>query len=108
MLKIGISAITINPPEGALLSGYPNPTTRKNAGVDIDLRTKALYLEDGSTKLMLITTDLSGVSFELVNRLRGKICDRTGVGKDNIMVSASHTHSAPITRAWGEVTVDQD
>jgi len=97
MIKAGTAQVYINPDLGAPLCGFPNPDKRRNEGVEIDLRAKALYLEDGSQKMVLITSDIISLDERVVNTIREKIAEKTGLSKEAIMISTSHTHSGPIT-----------
>ena len=93
-LRAGAAKVNITPPVGTPLSGY---TTRKEVsqGIHDELYAKALVLGDGERTLALITTDLLGFYGDFVDKIRDLIKQRTKIRKGDILVSATHTHSAP-------------
>ena len=95
-LRAGAAKVNITPPVGIPLSGY---TARKDVsqGIHDELYAKALVLDNGERILAIITTGLLGFYEDFVDKIRGLIKERTGIDKDDILVSATHTHSAPDT-----------
>jgi len=95
-LRAGAAKVNITPPVGTPLSGY---TARKDVsqGIHDELYAKALVLDNGERTLAIITTDLLGFYGDFVDKIRGLIKERTNVDKGDILVSATHTHSAPDT-----------
>ena len=96
ILKAGAAAIEITPKDSQFLFGYPH-VERYSTGVHDPLLSSVLFLSDGKTELMIIANDIVSVSKESVARIRLRICEKTGVPVKNIMISATHTHSGPIT-----------
>lgn len=96
MLKVGAAETAITPPDGSLLIGPVAPST----GVHDDLFCRALVLDDGDSRAVLVAADLVGLDFGMVDRLRGEIERRTGIPAERVMVNTSHTHSAPFTIPW--------
>ncbi|MCD6231294.1 neutral/alkaline non-lysosomal ceramidase N-terminal domain-containing protein [Candidatus Aerophobetes bacterium] len=92
----GAAKVNITPPVGAPLSGY---TVRKDVsqGIHDDLYAKALVLDNGEKVLAIVTTDLLGFYDNFVDKVRNLIKKQTGIDKNNILISATHTHSAPDT-----------
>jgi hypothetical protein len=66
-------------------------------GVHDDLQGKALVLDDGQTKLALITADLRQLDAEAVRQVRARVTQQTDIPADHVLISASHTHSGPMT-----------
>ena len=64
-------------------------------GVLDDLYAKATALDDGRTKVALVTCDLIGLPISVVVEARKIIADATGIPADNVMISATHTHTGP-------------
>lgn len=95
-LRAGTAEAEISPPPGVELAGYPHEP-RRNTGIHDPLRAACLVLDDGRTRLAIVSTDLLMISKAVVRRVResaGKAC---GIPAGNIMVTASHSHSAPWT-----------
>jgi hypothetical protein len=96
-IQAGASASVITPRTVQFLDGYPH-AERFSDGVDTDLFTSALFLTDGSSRWLIIGNDLLFLDKGQVRFLRERIAAGTGVPADNIMVSSTHTHSAPLCR----------
>jgi hypothetical protein len=98
--------ITPSPDLGLDLTGYGFYLDRKGENVLTDLKVRALYLESGEDRAVLISCDLIGFSVDFADGLRGAIAGREGLEIKNITVSCTHTHSGPAVqrlRGLGEV-----
>ncbi len=75
-------------------SGYGDRGKAPMEGVHDPVHCKALVVSDGQGSAAIVTCDLIGVSPDLrrkvVDKLSGSI-----VGAENLMMTASHTHSGP-------------
>ncbi len=97
--KLGTAAVTINPPAGIGLAGYYHE--RGNDGVLDDIAAKAVVLDDGSTRVAIVVCDLISMPKWIVAQARKQIETRTGIPGSNVMISATHTHTAPVLyREW--------
>ena len=96
MLKIGAAETAITPPDGSLLIGPLAPST----GVHDDLYCRAFVLDDKESRAVVVTADLVGLDFGMVDRFRVEIERRTGIPPERVMINTSHTHSAPFTIPW--------
>src|SRR3954447_13092964 len=92
-LKAGVGRAAVTPPTGFATMGY----VRSDAiarGQHTRLFARAIVLRQGGRKLALVTPDLGfvpgGLLVEVANQVRSR-----GFSERNIIVSASHTHSAP-------------
>ncbi|MEW6360178.1 MAG: neutral/alkaline non-lysosomal ceramidase N-terminal domain-containing protein [Planctomycetota bacterium] len=99
-LKAGVSKVNITPPIGCDLTGFGG---REYPALDIsdDLFAKALVLDDGAAKIAIVTTDLLGLDFDLVEEIREAVEKHTGIPGANVMLPSSHTHSGPATISIG-------
>lgn len=59
------------------------------------LFAKALALDDGATRLVLCVVDTCMMPRDLIDRAKAEASRRTGIPTDRLLVSATHTHSAP-------------
>jgi hypothetical protein len=59
------------------------------------IRAKALVLDDGSTRLAIVVVDSCMMPRELIDRAKDLAQRKTGIRSDRMLVSATHTHSAP-------------
>src|SRR2546421_5164062 len=93
-LLAGAAAVDITPARSLHLAGYPH-VTRYSTGVHDALLSSALCLDAGDTRVLIIANDAIYVSKQLVTRARQRIAHETGIASENILISATHTHSAP-------------
>src|SRR5690348_14722781 len=91
-LKAGAATSNMTPDIGAPIVGghLPVPSTH----VHDDLHVRCLVLDDGKTKLALITCDVVGIHRNVCDAAKKQIEEQVGIPATNILISATHTHSA--------------
>jgi len=92
MLKAGLSKQNITPPIGSLLAGY---SPRTSEGIHDPLYSRALVLDDGRRKVVIIINDLLFIDKDLSLDVKKMIKEKINIPEDNIMIAATHTHSGP-------------
>lgn len=92
-LKAGFARGNINPPMGISIRGYFKK--RFAEAILDDLQVNALALQCGDVKTLLISIDHCGMAQEISDRCRKAAGDATGVPMENIILSATHTHTGP-------------
>ena len=95
-LKAGAAVRVITPDPLLPISGgmgAPNPAKEKRG----ELTVRALVLQKGETTLALVGVDLLGFPSALGNRVTAKV---PRIPADQILIGASHTHSAPDAYAF--------
>lgn len=95
-LRAGAAVADLTPAGSVFLYGYPH-VPRWSTGVHDRLEVAALHLADGGSSLLILASDLIFVTKPLVARVRERIAAATGVPAANIAISATHTHSGPVT-----------
>lgn len=95
-IKAGASISNITPDKPHFLFGYPF-VERMSTGVHDPLLSSALYLNDGDSEVLLISNDIIYLNKDFVARVRKSIAESTGIDESNILIAATHTHSAPVT-----------
>ena len=96
VFKAGASTSNITPPLGVPLVGS---TTVVNAThVHDELHARCLALDDGTTRLVFVVVDNLSVNREVFDAAKHAIYVATGVPPENMMMSATHTHSAANAR----------
>lgn len=95
-LKACVAVVDISPGPGLELAGYPHHP-RYNTGIHDPLYAGCICLDDGSTKLAIVTMDLLMYAKKEVQVVRQRIEERTGIPAGNIMIACTHTHSGPWT-----------
>lgn len=94
MLKVGMTRTDITPPLGVRLSGYPH-YARHNTGVHDPLYAACMYLNSNGVEVAMVTLDMLMISKQYVKAIRERVEKICGISQRNIMISCSHTHSAP-------------
>ncbi len=88
--------VDITPREPSFLFGYPH-VPRVSTGVHDPLYAAALCMDDGARTIVLIAVDVLMLAPEVVARCRDAITAATGIAADHVLISTTHTHSAPVT-----------
>jgi neutral ceramidase len=94
-LHAGVARRLITPPPGIYQIGYGD-RSKGNIGVHDDLTTTALVLDDGQTRLAIVTLDMLAINEFIVDRVRKRLAPT------EVLLSCSHTHSGPIAYADGK------
>ncbi len=95
-LIAGATAADITPEDSQFLFGYPH-VRRCSTGVHDPLLSSALFISDGQTPLLLVANDVIFISRDTARRVRKRIERETGLPATNMMITATHTHSGPMT-----------
>jgi hypothetical protein len=114
-LRAGVAKVALSLPTGTPLAGYGSATRRlpfpdldpfngftyfKPATGQMDvLFAKALVMANDTTKIGIVTVDSVGILSDLVDRIHEKAVSLGAtIPRENLVVSASHTHSGPGTQ----------
>lgn len=95
-LKVGYASVNINPPLGIGIYGYYIPRFAK--GFLDDLEAEALTVSLGGKTIVLLAVDNGGIDSDIVRNYCKYIEKDTGIPKENIFISASHTHTGPLLK----------
>ena len=68
---------------------------RKATSAADPLHARCLVLDDGSTKLALVVVDSCMLPRELIDAAKELASKKTGIPASNVLISATHTHTAP-------------
>jgi len=93
-LKVGFSRVNVNPPLGIGVCGYYIPRFAK--GFLDDLEVATLMLSCSDKQIALISIDVAIIDTKLIERFCETVEKHTGLSKDNIFISATHTHTGPL------------
>jgi neutral ceramidase len=108
--RAGAARSCITPQLGITLNGGVGPGTARH--IHDDLFVRALVLDDGSTRLALAVVDTCLVDRPVFDEAKQLVQQHTGLPPTQVMMSATHTHSAgavcgvhlsepdPAYRAW--------
>ena len=106
MLKAGFSTVNIDPKLGVGIYGYYVPRFAK--GILDSLEINALALSSGDTAVILISVDNGGLPKDISDKMSEKASERTGLPAENIIVSSTHSHTAPVTFPTKMFDVNED
>jgi neutral ceramidase len=95
-LTAGAATADVTPDDSQSLYGYPF-VERHSTGVHDPLLSSALFLSDGETPLLLVANDAVFLGRDMVRSARDRIEAQTGIPAGNMLISATHTHSGPLT-----------
>ena len=92
-LEAGVGKADITPKVGYYLGGWTR-ADRVAGGQHTRLHARALVLKRGDKKVALVAIDLFMVPGGLLKQIGDRLAAR-GFSEQNILISASHTHSGP-------------
>ncbi len=91
-LRAGAARVEITPPAGAF------PVTaadeRPFVGVHDPLYVRALILDDGTTRLVIVSVEVTAVP--AATEIEQMVAKAANVPAANVLISATHTHSVPL------------
>lgn len=93
-LRAGAAAVDITPPVGVSLDGVISkngPVT----GVHDKIFSRALVLDDGTTRVAICVNDLCMVERSYFDRAKKIVSEKTGLPANRILMTSTHTHAAP-------------
>jgi hypothetical protein len=92
-LLAGAATAVITPPLGVSLCG--SMSDRSALMIHDDLHARCLVLDDGETRIALVVLDLIAARKEWLGQIKHQIHGFTSIPLDHILISSTHTHSAP-------------
>jgi len=97
-LRAGVGKRDITPPAGTPLAGRPRayPSHR----IHDPLRAKAIYLESGETRALLISADLLLLERAFATGVREAISGHLRMPVEAVVLCTTHTHSGPGVGDW--------
>ena len=94
--KAGVSSVKITPSEAMPMAGFAS-RTHSSEGMLHDIWAKALIIEDSKGKrAVMVSSDLLGFPKIMSDPIRDRIKAQYGLGRDQILLNSSHTHSGPV------------
>ncbi len=98
-LQIGLACIDITPPLSFPMAGYYN--VRLSTGTSDPLLAKALCFQQNSASgtqdkpCVLLICDTISINSGVTTEIRNRIHVQTGIPRENILITATHTHTGP-------------
>ena len=105
--RAGAAVVDVTPLKlPVLVNG--NLVIRTVASVKTPLNARAIVLDDGQTRLAIVVVDSCMMPRPFLDEVKQFAATKTGLEMDRILISATHTHSAPSTMDMPGRDADQD
>lgn len=91
-IRAGVAEVNITPPVGLSLCGF-GARKGPSESVHDDLCARALVLDDGETRIGIVTADVISFAPDLVERIRALALE--GIPGTHLALNGSHSHSGP-------------
>jgi len=105
-LKAGAATSNITPQLGGKIVGgfKPFPATH----IHDELHARCLVLDNGETRIALVVCDLLGLHRKVSDEARRMIQEETNIPRENVLISATHTHSGVSALGGNRFKIEQD
>lgn len=105
IFRAGADRSDITPELGTLIVGNTVPFPAKQVHDPLSVRT--LVLDDGTTRLAIVVCDNVGIPQVVCDEAKRLVTEKTGLPAAQVLISATHSHSAGTARAHGESTTEE-
>lgn len=96
-LRAGAAKIDITPSGPIWMSGYA-VRTKPSEGVSHPIYAKALALDDGHQRIVIVTTDLIGLPRAVSDVVAARAAKQYNLERSHLLLNSSHSHSGPVVR----------
>src|SRR5438093_1249033 len=93
VFRAGAATSNITPWLGVSINGNMHDHIATN--VHDELHARCIVLDDSETLLALVVADSCMIPREVLDEAKRLASERTGIATSNMLISATHTHSAP-------------
>jgi hypothetical protein len=93
VFRAGAATSNITPPLGSSLNGGMSDRTAQH--VHDELHARCLVLDNGQEKLAIVVCDSCMLPQSILNEAKHLAHGHTGIPMDQMLISATHTHTAP-------------
>ena len=107
-LLAGTGRSDITPAPGTPQGGWGAQTHQRGLGSDLPLYATALVLRDETKSVAILDVDAIGFDGEWTERIIDAVAGLTGLPRENIRFSCTHTHSGPNTFRLPVITEGRD
>jgi len=104
--RVGVAQVDITSPLGSNLGGYFH--ARRAKEVRGKLYTRTMVIESGGKRIAVVANDLLYITDEISIQAKEKISSSCGLSPEDIMITASHTHTGPSLLTIPELPYDHD
>src|SRR5687767_13000305 len=99
-LRFGQAAVDITPPEGMPFQVPQRPPfpVIVATGTHDPLHAKAIVFESAGVKAAIVSCDLTSIPIDIIRAARAHVAKISQVPPENVMITATHTHTVPNIR----------
>ena len=94
--RASAASVDLEPKPGCWLTGF-GARIYPSDGQHDPIMARAVLLDDGATQIVIVACDLIGISAQEIATLRKRMAEHSRIPAMNIVISCTHTHSAPAT-----------
>lgn len=100
-LLAGFARETITPPLGTAMMGFGARDKEKGCqAIHDDIYVRALFLEQGGERILIVAYDLCFLGREEADRFKGALGRALDLAPRQILLNASHNHVGPSVGTW--------
>ncbi len=96
MFRASAAEVNLSPPVGGKMTGFI-ARLKPSAGIHDPIMARAVMLDDGETKAVVVSCDLVGLEMPDADEIRRRIAETCRINASNILLTCTHTHSGPAT-----------
>ncbi|MBS1855915.1 MAG: neutral/alkaline non-lysosomal ceramidase N-terminal domain-containing protein [Acidobacteria bacterium] len=104
-LRAGVARVDITPEGPIWMSGYAS-RNHPSEGVRQHLYTRALAIDAGGGRVVIVTTDVVGIPATLADAVAARARQQFGIERARLVLNASHTHTGPVV--WPNLSMMWD
>ena len=106
-MKAGFARVNCNPPLGTKMMGFGNRDMEKGCtGVHDDIHVRALYMEQGDERVLVLAYDMCFIGREETKRFKTALRRELGLEPHQVLTNASHSHVGPAVGKWYNKVLD--
>ncbi|MDB6057442.1 MAG: Neutral/alkaline non-lysosomal ceramidase [Verrucomicrobiales bacterium] len=106
VFRAGAATSNISPWMGLSING--NMHNHIGTNLHDQLHVRAIVLDDGTNRLAIAVADSCMIYREIFDNAKKIIHEKSGLGVENILMSATHTHSAPASVSIFQTDADKE
>jgi hypothetical protein len=96
-MKVGFARVAITPALDTLMGGHVGE--KKAKSISDELFFRVMVISNGNKIITLASADLLFLEEKNINNIKKLLTDKVGFSCKDIYISATHTHSGPLTAA---------
>lgn len=104
-IQVGVSKIDITPPIGVKMAGFA-ARLKDSEGIHDPLFVRTIVIKCQKNLVSISSIDVSTLDKIIVDKIREFVSRYVNIPKENILITATHTHSGPHTGKCGEDWTD--